>query len=87
MFIFLGGAALRKFFKSESSVDPYIKDDYLNQIVPVEMDILVERLGGKVFFQGTVWDAISKSERIPKGSYVRILARENLTFTVERVEP
>lgn len=84
--ILLGGSLIKKFFKSESSVDPFIKDDYLNQIVPVEIDVLVDRHGGKIRFQGTLWDAISKGSKIPKGEYVRILSRENLTFTVEKVE-
>ncbi|WP_243401576.1 NfeD family protein [Leptospira levettii] len=84
--ILLGGSLIKKFFKSESSVDPFIQDDYLNQIVPVETDILVNRHGGKIRFQGTVWDAISKDSKIPKGEYVKILSRENLTFTVEKVE-
>lgn len=84
--ILVGGSAVKRFFKSESSVDPFIQDDFLNQIVPVETDILVQRHGGKVKFQGTLWDAISTDSKIPKGNFVRILSRENLTFTVERVE-
>ncbi|MCG6145476.1 NfeD family protein [Leptospira bandrabouensis] len=84
--ILVGGTAIKRFFKSESSVDPFIQDDFLNQIVPVEIDILVGRHGGKIRFQGTLWDAISKDSKIPKGNYVRILSRENLTFTVERVD-
>ncbi|MBM9589483.1 NfeD family protein [Leptospira sp. 201903075] len=84
--ILVGGSAVKRFFKSESSVDPFIQDDFLNQIVPVETDILVQRHGGKVKFQGTLWDAISTGSKIPKGNFVRILSRENLTFTVERVE-
>ncbi|TGK84754.1 NfeD family protein [Leptospira bourretii] len=84
--ILVGGSAVRRFFKSESSVDPFIKDDFLNQIVPVETDILVQRHGGKIRFQGTLWDAVSNDSKITKGNYVRILSRENLTFTVERVD-
>ncbi|TGL90609.1 NfeD family protein [Leptospira congkakensis] len=84
--ILVGGSAVKRFFKSESSVDPFIQDDFLNQIVPVEIDILVQRHGGKIRFQGTLWDAISTDSKIPKGSFVRILSRENLTFTVEQVE-
>jgi membrane protein implicated in regulation of membrane protease activity len=83
--LILGGHFVRKLFKSEKSKDPYIKDDYLNQIVTVDQDVLVGQLGGKVWFQGTVWDAIATSERIPKGNKVRILKRDNLTFTVEKV--
>jgi membrane protein implicated in regulation of membrane protease activity len=83
--LILGGHFVRKLFRSEKSKDPFIKDDYLNQIVPVEHDILVGQLGGKVLFQGTVWDAITTTERIPKGNKVRILQRDNLTFTVEKV--
>ncbi|MCG6140953.1 NfeD family protein [Leptospira mtsangambouensis] len=84
--ILVGGSAVRRFFKSESSVDPFVKDDFLNQIVPVETDILVQRHGGKIRFQGTLWDAVSNDSKIAKGNYVRILSRENLTFTVERVD-
>ncbi|PJZ45746.1 NfeD family protein [Leptospira brenneri] len=84
--ILVGGSAVKRFFKSESSVDPFVQDDFLNQIVPVETDILVQRHGGKIRFQGTLWDAISTDSKIPKGNYVRILSRENLTFTVEKVE-
>ncbi|TGN18803.1 NfeD family protein [Leptospira idonii] len=83
--ILLGGQIVKKLFRSESSVDPFVKDDFLGQIVPVEVDILVGQLGGKVKFQGTVWDAVSEKERIPKGTMVRILSRDNLTFTVETV--
>ncbi|MBM9545715.1 NfeD family protein [Leptospira sp. 201903074] len=84
--IVVGGTAVKRFFKSESSVDPFIQDDFLNQIVPVETDILVQRHGGKIKFQGTLWDAVSTDSKIPKGNFVRILSRENLTFTVERVD-
>ncbi|PKA24402.1 NfeD family protein [Leptospira meyeri] len=84
--ILVGGSFVKRFFKSESSVDPFVKDDFLNQIVPVEMDILVQRHGGKIRFQGTLWDAVSNDSKITKGNYVRILSRENLTFTVERVD-
>lgn len=84
--ILVGGSAVKRFFKSESSVDPFVKDDFLNQIVPVETDILVQRHGGKIRFQGTLWDAVSTDSKITKGNFVRILSRENLTFTVERVD-
>ncbi|TGL48045.1 NfeD family protein [Leptospira meyeri] len=84
--ILVGGTFVKRFFKSESSVDPFVKDDFLNQIVPVEMDILVQRHGGKIRFQGSLWDAVSNDSKITKGNYVRILSRENLTFTVERVD-
>ncbi|MCW7470638.1 NfeD family protein [Leptospira kanakyensis] len=84
--ILVGGSAVKRFFKSESSVDPFVQDDFLNQIVPVETDILVKRHGGKIRFQGTLWDAVSTDSKIPKGNFVRILSRENLTFTVEQVD-
>lgn len=84
--LLIGGHFVRKLFKSEKSVDPFVKDDYLNQIVSVEQDVLVGQLSGKVRFQGTVWDAISTESRIPKGEKVRILKRENLTFIVEKVD-
>ncbi|AAS70429.1 nodulation efficiency protein NfeD domain protein [Leptospira interrogans serovar Icterohaemorrhagiae str. Verdun HP] len=55
-------------------------------MVPVVKDILVERKGGRILFQGVEWDAISKKSRIPKGNKARILSRDNLTFFVEPLE-
>lgn len=83
--VFLLGSFIKKLFKSESSVDPFVKDDFLNKIVTVESEILQKQIGGKVMFQGTVWDAISEKGKIPKGQKVQIVSRNNLTFTVEPV--
>ncbi|GBF49000.1 nodulation efficiency protein NfeD [Leptospira ryugenii] len=85
--LLIGGHFVRKLFRSEKTVDPFVKEDYLNQIVKVEQDILVGQLGGKVRFQGTIWDATTQGKRIPKGSLVRITRRDNLTFFVEPTEP
>jgi membrane protein implicated in regulation of membrane protease activity len=83
--IIFGSAFIKKFFPSEVSEDRMIKDDYVNQIVAVTEDILLNQKGGRVHFRGTEWDAYSTTERIPSGEKVRILSRDNLTFIVERI--
>ncbi len=83
--VFLLGSFIKKLFKSDSSKDPFIKDDYLNKIVTVEEEVLQNQMGGKVRFQGTIWDAISQKGKIPKGEKVQIVSRNNLTFTVETI--
>lgn len=85
--IVFGSAFLKKLFPSEVSQDRMIKDDYVNQIVAVTEDILVNQKGGRVRFHGTDWDAYSTTERIPQGEKVRIISRDNLTYIVERIHP
>ncbi|TGM11357.1 NfeD family protein [Leptospira selangorensis] len=84
--IWIGGSFLRKFFPSSSETAALNPEEGPGRIVLVSKDILVERKGGRVVFQGTEWDAISKSKRIPSGKRARILERENLTFVVEPIE-
>ncbi|TGJ99299.1 NfeD family protein [Leptospira semungkisensis] len=84
--ILIGGAFLRKFFPSASEKATLSPDEGPGRIVSVSKDILVERRGGRILFQGTEWDAISKSKRIPAGKRARIVERENLTFIVEPLD-
>ncbi|PJZ78912.1 NfeD family protein [Leptospira neocaledonica] len=84
--IWLGASFLRKFFPSASEKAILNPEEGPGRIVLVSKDVLVERKGGRVVFQGTEWDAISKSKRIEAGKRVRILERENLTFVVEPLE-
>ncbi|EPG67194.1 NfeD family protein [Leptospira wolffii] len=84
--ILIGGAFLRKFFPSASEKAILNPEDGPGRIVPVTKDILVERKGGRILFQGTEWDAISKTKRIGSGKKVRIIERENLTFIVEPLD-
>ncbi|WP_039948102.1 NfeD family protein [Leptospira fainei] len=84
--ILLGGAALRRFFPSNSERAVLNPEDGPGRIVPVIKDILVERKGGRILFQGTEWDAVSKTKRIPSGRKAEIIERENLTFIVKPVD-
>ncbi len=86
LLILVGGTFLRKFFPSASERVILNPEDATGRIVPVTKDILVERKGGRVLFQGTEWDAISKSKRVSAGKKVRIIERENLTFLVEPLD-
>ncbi|EJO70773.1 MULTISPECIES: NfeD family protein [Leptospira] len=85
LLIYVGSTAIRKIFPAqiEHSIP---KNDEVGKLVPVVKDVLVERKGGRVLFQGVEWDAISKKSRIPKGNKARILSRDNLTFLVEPLE-
>lgn len=49
--------------------------------VEVVVDICPGK-GGKVFFQGGEWNAVSDKEH-RKGEYVRIVKRDNITLVVE----
>ena len=42
---------------------------------------------GKIEFRGAAWDAQSCSGTIVKGEQARLLRRDNLLWTVERLEP
>lgn len=85
LLIYVGSTAIRKIFPAqiEHSIP---KNDEVGKLVPVVKDVLVERKGERVLFQGVEWDAISKKSRIPKGNKARILSRDNLTFLVEPLE-
>ncbi|WP_425460259.1 NfeD family protein [Leptospira fletcheri] len=84
--ILIGGATLRKFFPSRTEKSPLSPEEGPGRIVSVTKDVLVERKGGRILFQGTEWDAISKTRRIPSGRKAEIIERENLTFIVKPVE-
>lgn len=84
--VLLGGTLVKNIFKPRVTVDPFVKDDYQGQVVPVVEDVLVMQLGGKVKFQGTLWDAISTDVRISRGDLVKILSRDNLVFTVAQID-
>ncbi|EKR63907.1 MULTISPECIES: NfeD family protein [Leptospira] len=85
LLIYVGSTAIRKIFpaQTERSIP---ENDQIGKLVSVVKDVLVERKGGRILFQGVEWDAISKKARIPKGSKARIVSRDNLTFLVEPLE-
>ncbi|TGK35452.1 NfeD family protein [Leptospira gomenensis] len=83
--IYAGSQTIRKIFPAQSE-HTIPREDQIGRLVPVVKDVLVERKGGRILFQGVEWDAISKKARIPKGSKARILGRDNLTFVVEPLE-
>ncbi|AIN94677.1 NfeD family protein [Treponema putidum] len=41
---------------------------------------------GRIKYKGTTWNARSLSEEIPRGSVVKVLKREGLTYIVEKTE-
>ncbi len=84
--VLVGSAFIKKFFPSDVSRGGLIKDDFKNQIVLVTQDILVNQKSGRVSFHGTDWDAYCLTQRISRGSKVRIVDRDNLTFIVEPLE-
>ncbi|WCL47867.1 NfeD family protein [Leptospira sp. GIMC2001] len=84
--ILVGSAFIKNIFPSTITKNDLIKDDFRNEIVPVISDIMVNQKGGRVKFQGTEWDAMSQTVRIPKGERVRIISRDNLTFYVEQLD-
>lgn len=83
--IYVGSQTIRKLFPAQTE-HAIPADDQIGRLVPVVKDVLVERKGGRVLFQGVEWDAVSKKNRIPQGSQARILSRDNLTFLVEPLE-
>lgn len=78
------GRLVRRFFRPEVSASP-VESEYKDKIADVVEDILVKEKGGRIRLFGTEWDAISLNKRVSKGTKVRILSRENLTFVVEEI--
>jgi membrane protein implicated in regulation of membrane protease activity len=60
-------------------------DDFVGKLATVIEDIDPSRNSGKVEFRGTHWFARSEAP-IAKGRVVRIVARENLTLSVQSNE-
>ena len=54
----------------------------IGKLVPVVLEIRPGEPGGKVRYQGTLWDAMA-DEAIPAGGMARITGQVNLTLTVE----
>ncbi|EMJ96121.1 NfeD family protein [Leptospira alstonii] len=85
LLIYVGSTTIRKIFPAQTE-HAVPENDQIGRLVSVVKDILVERKGGRILFQGVEWDAVSQKSRIPKGSKARILSRDNLTFLVEPLE-
>jgi len=58
-------------------------DEYGGQKAVVKEEIVPGR-GGKVEFNGTLWEAES-DEQIPAEALVKIIKKDNLTFKVEKI--
>ena len=94
LFIFLASslvslAAFRKYgtpyFRGKvSQVDTTSFDDIKGEKATVTSDI-EPKIGGKVEFHGTQWNAEADA-RIPKGSVVEVLERDNLTLKVKPLQ-
>ena len=81
--ILFGAKFLKDLFPSDQSYEPTMVENPSGRIVSVIKNIHVGRKGGRISFQGTDWDAISKDAEIPKGSFAKILERDNITFYVQ----
>ncbi len=82
---------LRKFMKKTFLGDSKEKGTHnivnveIGRIVPVVEYLQPGEVGGKVRYQGALWNATS-SEKIAPGESVRVSGCENLTLTVETIE-
>ncbi|MEM7181546.1 MAG: NfeD family protein [Spirochaetota bacterium] len=82
--ILIGGNIVRKIFPADRKYVPIRHNEYVNQIAPVATKILLNKKGGKIKFQGTVWDAVCLEDEISVGEYTKILSRDNLTYIVQK---
>lgn len=82
--IFFGGKFMEKIFPSDKVVSDKIEDSYVGKIVKVTQKVTPEQ-AGRVFFQGTEWNAKSIGSEIEAGEYARIYDKENLTFIINKL--
>ncbi|MCB1158524.1 MAG: NfeD family protein [Leptospiraceae bacterium] len=86
LLIFIGGTMLRKFFPPNRTFKPLSVNEEFGKIVPVINKVRIKKKGGKVKYQGTVWEAVSFEEEIEEGQYAKLISRNNLTFLVEKAK-
>lgn len=77
------------------AIKKLIKDRFQNKPLKTNVDAMVgqsakavsdiDKLGGEVVLDGTVWKAISSEERIEKGSIVKILSIESIVLLVTKI--
>jgi len=77
---------INKYFKGESSTK-FADEDYeaMDQIVEVLEPVNDMDNEGRIRFQGISWQARSLEGKIPAGTQVRIIYRDNTTWIVEEV--
>ena len=85
VFLVLFHKIWKKKIKPQNESDTTNFNIQLGKIVPVVEFIDPEAGGGKVRYQGALWNATS-SEKIAPGESVRVSGCENLTLTVETIE-
>jgi len=78
---------INKYFKGESSTK-FADEDYeaMDQIVEVLEPVNDMDNEGRIRFQGISWQARSLEGKIPAGTQVRIIYRDNTTWIVEEVD-
>jgi membrane protein implicated in regulation of membrane protease activity len=81
--LLFGAKFLKDLFPSDQSYEPTMVENVHGRIVSVIKNVHPEKKGGRITFQGTDWDAISTDVEIPKGSFAKIVERNNLTFYVQ----
>lgn len=82
--VLLGAPLLKKIFPSDSKYIPLKEDDSIGKIVKVVATVNSHDNQGRIRYQGTEWNAVCKGAEISVSTYVKILARNNLTFLVEK---
>lgn len=74
----------QKLFKG-TSLEVDVGDDFVPQGALAEVvEDIVPPARGKVKYGGSFWQAVA-TEPIPRGSMVRVLAKDNLSLTVEPI--
>lgn len=81
--LLFGAKFLKDLFPSDQSYEPTMVENVNGRIAIAIKNIHVDRKGGRISFQGTDWDAISKDSEIPKGAYAKIIERDNIAFYVQ----
>lgn len=82
--VIIGAPFLKKIFPSQSMYVPLKEDDSIGKIVKVVKDVNQTKNQGRIKYQGTEWNAVCKNGGIPASTYAKILARNNLTFLIEK---
>jgi len=78
-----GAKFLKDLFPSDQSYEPTMVENVNGRFVFVIKNVHVGKKGGRISFQGTDWDALSTDVEIPKGSYAKIVMRDNITYQVQ----
>lgn len=78
---------LLRFLPGNSSYQPADEDvDAFGEVAEVVDEISCHHQNGRILFHGTTWPAICEQDKLPPGSKVKVLARDNIHWIVEPVD-